>query len=235
MKQKQMVWDLPVRVFHWALAASFVAAYAISDSERWRNLHVAFGYTVAALVAFRLLWGFVGTHHARFASFRYRPMEAIAYLREIATGRARHYTGHNPAGSWAVYAILVLAAGTAVSGYLTLNEIGGDAFEEVHELLANAWLVVVAFHVAGVIASSLAHRENLARAMVTGYKRGAGERPAAAGFGVNAMGLAVAAAVIGFWSWTMLTGGGAISSAEAADEWHDGEHLLVEEHEKDDD
>jgi cytochrome b len=235
MNQKQMVWDLPVRVFHWTLAASFVAAYATSDSERWRNLHVAFGYTVLGLVAFRLLWGFVGTPHARFASFRYRPAQAFAYLREIATGRARHYTGHNPAGSWAVYAMLVLAVGTAVSGYLTLNEIGGDAFEEVHEFLANTWLVVVLAHVAGVIASSLAHRENLARAMVTGYKRGAGERPATAGFGVKAMGLAVAAAVIGFWSWTMLAGGGALSSAEAADDGLDGEHLLVEEHEKDDD
>ncbi|MGB5103504.1 MAG: cytochrome b/b6 domain-containing protein [Steroidobacteraceae bacterium] len=234
MNQKQVVWDLPVRIFHWTLAASFAAAYAISDSERWRNLHVAFGYTVLGLVAFRLLWGFVGTHHARFASFRYRPAEAIAYLKEIATGRARHYTGHNPAGSWAVYAILALGAGTAVSGYLTLNEIGGDAFEEVHEFLANTWLVVVSLHVAGVIASSLAHRENLVRAMVTGYKRGAGERPAT-GLGVSAVGLAVAAAVLGFWGWTMLAGGGAISSAEATEDGHDGEHLLVDAHGKDDD
>lgn len=234
MNQKQLVWDLPVRVFHWTLAASFAAAYAISDSERWRNLHVAFGYTVIGLVAFRLLWGFVGTHHARFASFRYRPAEAIAYLREIATGRARHYTGHNPAGSWAVYAILALGVGTAVSGYFTLNEIGGDVVEEVHEFLANAWLVVVMLHVAGVIVSSLVHRENLARAMVTGRKRGAGERPAA-GFGVSAVGLAIAAAVFGFWSWTMLAGGGAIPSAEAADDGHDGEHLLDEVHDKDDD
>lgn len=234
MNQKQVVWDLPVRIFHWTLAASFVAAYAISDSERWRNLHVAFGYTVLGLVAFRLLWGFVGTHHARFASFRYRPAEAIAYLWEIATGRARHYTGHNPAGSWAVYAILALGAGTAVSGYLTLNEIGGDTFEDVHELLANTWLVVVLLHVAGVIVSSLAHRENLARAMVTGCKRGAGERPAT-GLGVGAVGLAVAAAVLGFWGWTMLSGGGAISTAEAADDGHDGEHLLVEAREMDDD
>lgn len=233
MNPKQLVWDLPVRVFHWSLAASFAAAYAISDTERWRNLHVTLGYTVLGLLAFRLLWGFVGTHHARFVSFRYRPAEAIAYLREIATGRTRHYTGHNPAGSWAVYAILALGLGTAVSGYLTLNAIGGDAFEGVHEFLANAWLVVVMMHVAGVILSSLAHRENLARAMVTGYKRGAGERPAA-GVGVSAVGLAVAAAVLGFWSWTMLAGGGPVASAEAADE-HDGEHLLVEAREMDDD
>lgn len=235
MNQQQQVWDLPVRVFHWLLAASFVAAYAISDSERWRNLHVTFGYTVLGLIAFRLLWGLVGTHYARFASFRYRPAEAINYLKEIATGRARHYTGHNPAGSWAVYAILALGIGAGVSGYLTFNEIGGDAFEEVHELLANAWLVVVMLHVAGVIVSSLAHRENLARAMLTGYKRGAGDRPAAAGPGVSAVGLAVAAAVLGFWGWTMLAGGGPIASAAAADDEHDGEHLLVEAHEMDDD
>lgn len=234
MNQEQMVWDLPVRVFHWLLAASFALAYFIADSERWRNLHVALGYTVLGLIAFRLLWGCVGTHYARFTSFRYRPAEAITYLKEIATGRARRYTGHNPAGSWAVYAILALGIGTGVSGYLTFNEIGGDVSEEVHEFLANAWLFVVMLHVAGVIVSSLAHRENLGRAMVTGYKLGAGQRPAA-GPGVSAVGVAVAAAVLGFWGWTMLAGGGAIASAGSAEGDHDGEPLLVGSQEIDDD
>jgi cytochrome b len=234
MKQKHIVWDLPVRVFHWLLAASFVVAYAISDSERWRNLHVALGYTALGLVAFRLLWGLVGTHYARFSSFRYRPSEAVTYLKEIATGRPRNYVGHNPAGSWAVYAILALGLTTGVSGYLSFNEIGGDVFEEAHEFLANAWLVVVLLHVAGVIVSSLAHRENLARAMVTGYKLGASER-AATGLGVSALGLAVATAVLAFWTWSALGGVGPVPSAQGAEHEHDGEQPVAGDEESGDD
>ena len=237
MNERQLVWDLPVRVFHWLLAASFAGAYLISDSERWRGAHVALGYTVLGLIAFRFMWGFVGTHYARFSSFRYRPSEAFTYLKGIVTGRARHYTGHNPAGSWAVYAILVLGLATGLSGYLTLNEIGGDTFEEVHEILANAWLLTVLLHVTGVIVSSLAHRENLVRAMVTGYKLGAGDRPVA-GLGARAVGVVVGATVLAFWTWSALSGVGPVPSAQAAEQEYDGERLPgedVEEWEQSDD
>lgn len=234
MSERKLVWDLPVRVFHWALAASFAAAYAISDSERWRGVHVGLGYTALALIGFRLLWGLVGTHHARFASFRYRPWEALVYLKELATGRARHYTGHNPAGSWAVYAILALGLATGATGYLTFNEIGGDAFEEAHEVLANAWLLVVALHVAGVIVSSLVHRENLARAMVTGYKLADSPRPAG-GPAVSLLGIAMAVAVVAFWTWSALGGAGPLATAEAGEPSHDGEHLFEEDEDCDDD
>lgn len=165
------VWDLPTRFFHWALALSFGAAYVISESERLRQVHVVLGYTVLGLVAFRLIWGFVGTPYARFRSFLFRPAAALGYLRSLVRGRPQQHVGHNPAGSYAVYAILLLAAGTGLSGYCTYNEIGGDGLEELHEVLANAWLIVVCLHVLGVIVSSLVHRENLARSMVTGYKR----------------------------------------------------------------
>lgn len=205
MNAKTRVWDLPVRVFHWSLAASFAGAYLLAESERLRNVHVMLGYTVLGLIAFRLLWGFVGSRYARFSSFLYGPRAALRYLRDAATGRPAGYVGHNPAGSWAVYGLLLLGIATGVSGYLNYNELGGEGMEEVHAFLANAWLVVVGAHVLGVVFSSIAHRENLARAMVTGYKRGAASASIAGT--APAVGVAVAVAVVGFWGWSMLAGG----------------------------
>lgn len=181
MTRKILVWDLPVRLFHWALAAAFVGAYVLSESERWRLVHVTLGYSVLALIAFRLLWGFIGTRYARFASFVYGPGAALRYVADLARRRPAHYIGHNPAGSWAVYLMLALAIGTGLSGWLHYNDFGGEVFEEIHEVLGNAWLVVVLIHVAGVIASSLAHRENLARTMITGMKQVRADEPAAEG------------------------------------------------------
>lgn len=181
MNRKILVWDLPVRLFHWTLAAAFVGAYVLAESERWRLVHVTLGYTVMALVLFRLVWGFIGTRYARFASFAYGPGAALRYVADLARRRPAHFIGHNPAGSWAVYLMLALAVGTGVSGWLQYNDIGGEAFEEIHEVLGNAWLVVVLIHVAGVIASSLAHRENLARTMVTGMKEARADEAAAEG------------------------------------------------------
>jgi cytochrome b len=164
------VWDLPVRLFHWGLVACFVLAYLTSDSERQRELHVNAGYVAVGLIALRLVWGFVGSRFARFSSFLYSPREAWSYLRGVTRGTAPRYLGHNPAGSYAIYAILLLACATGLSGYLMFNEIGGEEMEDVHEFFANAWLLVIIGHVAGVIFSSYAHRENLARSMITGNK-----------------------------------------------------------------
>lgn len=201
MKERVLVWDLPVRAFHWLLASSFAVAWLLSDSERTRDIHVMLGYTVLGLIAFRVVWGFAGTRYARFRSFLYRPREALAYVGGLLRGNARHYAGHNPAGSFAIWAILGLAVLTAGAGWATFYEIGGDAFEELHELFANAWLIVVFMHVAGVIVSSLLHRENLARAMLNGYKQaepGEGIRR-----GATVIGALVVAAVVGFWTWSL--------------------------------
>ena len=209
------VWDLPVRVFHWALVASFGTAYVLSETERLRRVHVMLGYTVLGLIAFRLVWGFVGTYYARFSSFLFGPGAVLGYLGSVARGRPQHHLGHNPAGSWAIYAILALGAATGVTGYLTLNELGGEGVEDLHETLANAWLVVVFVHVAGVIVSSLAHRENLAASMVTGYKRAAAGASATSSPSRTAVGVLAALGVAAFWVGWLLTGGGA-SAAGAA-------------------
>lgn len=230
MSGKTKVWDLPLRVFHWALAASFIGAYALADSERLRNVHVMLGYTVLGLLVFRLAWGFVGTQHARFRSFAFSPLAAARHLRDELAGRAKRYVGHNPAGSWAIYGLLLLGAATGISGYLTFNEVGGEAFEEIHEVLANAWLLLVALHVLAVVATSLAHRENLVRTMITGRKHGAADGavpPSAAVLGVT-----LAAAVLGFWTWNLATLGTAETGFART---HGGQYELEAHHENDDD
>lgn len=204
MRDKTLIWDLPTRVFHWALATSFAGAWLLADGERLRNIHVMFGYTVLGLVLFRLVWGFVGTRYAQFRSFMYRPRELAAYAQAILHGDRPHYAGHNPAGSFAIWAILMLAALTGLTGYATYNEFGGDALEELHEFLANTWLLIVGLHIGGVILASLLDRENLARAMVTGYKRA--EPAAAIRSGVYGLGSLLVVSVLGFWLWTLVAG-----------------------------
>lgn len=169
-KSRILVWDLPTRTFHWLLALSFVGAYATSDSERLRDVHVALGYTMLGLVAFRFVWGLIGTRYARFGSFAFGWRSVLGYLRSLLSRSPQHYLGHNPAGSWAIYGLLGLTVLAGATGYATYNELGGHWLEEVHEFMGNALLALVLVHVAGVLASSLIHRENLARAMVSGYK-----------------------------------------------------------------
>lgn len=204
MDMKIKVWDLPVRVFHWLLAASFAGAYVLAESERLRNVHVMLGYTVLGLIAFRVLWGLVGSRYARFGSFLYGPGAALRYLREALQGRPQRYAGHNPAGSWAVYAMLLLGTATGISGYLRFNDLGGAGMEELHEVIGNVWLVVVGAHVVGVLFSSFVHRENLVRAMITGYKQGAAS--ASIPGSAPAIGVVMAVAVLGFWGWALLAG-----------------------------
>lgn len=172
MTQRILVWDIPTRVFHWLLAASFAGAFLTAESERWRDLHVMLGYGFAGLIAFRLVWGLIGTRYARFRAFLFSPREVMAYLRSLASRSPRHYLGHNPAGSIAIFLLLGLGALTAVTGWMHFNDLGGEWTEEVHEAAANGMLAVVAVHILGVLVSSLLHRENLVRAMFTGRKSG---------------------------------------------------------------
>ena len=194
---RTLVWDLPTRVFHWLLAASFAGAYITSESERLRDVHMLLGYAAAGLVAFRLLWGVIGTRYARFTSFPLSPRALVDYLKSLLALSPRHYFGHNPAGSWAILGMLALIAGTALTGWANALEIGPEWVEDVHEAFGNAALALVVVHVAAVIVSSLLHRENLPRAMLTGYKPGGG--PAAAGTRWF-VALALLAVVGAFWA-----------------------------------
>jgi cytochrome b len=165
------VWDPFVRVFHWSLVVLFGIAFLTGDEIEW--LHLAAGYGIAGLVALRIVWGLVGTRHARFTSFVRGPREVLAYLRDAALLRAPRHLGHNPAGGAMIVALLVLIAGTAVTGHMMTSDAywGAKWVEEVHEAFANLTLALVALHVLGVLFASLEHRENLIRAMFTGRKR----------------------------------------------------------------
>lgn len=179
------VWDPLVRVFHWSLVTAFIVAFVTED--HYLGLHVQAGYTIIGLVLFRLLWGVIGTRHARFADFVRGPQAVLAYLKSLLTRQPSHHLGHNPAGGWMVLALLVALLLTTLTGLLTYGigesaagpfaALGGnpggfwsEAMEEVHEVLANLTLLLVFIHVAGVIVSSVLHHENLVRAMLTGRK-----------------------------------------------------------------
>lgn len=172
-----------MRVSHWLLVACVVAAWLTRDA-RLADLHAAAGWCALFLVAFRVVWGFAGTAHARFANFAYGPRAAMRYVGDSLKGSPRHYTGHNPAGSWSVYLLLAGIVVVCVTGavaigamfgigpvHLRLPPAAADALREAHEWLAWALLAVIAVHVAGAVGSSVLHRENLVGAMLTGRKR----------------------------------------------------------------
>lgn len=197
MSQRIMVWDVPTRVFHWLLVLSFAGAFLTSESERYRDIHVALGYILLGLIAFRLLWGFFGTRYAQFRSFLFKPGEVVAYLKSLFKGKPAHYVGHNPAGSVAIWLLLALGIVSGATGMMLFQDVGGEAVEELHEFASYAMLAVVGLHVAGVAVSSVMHRENLVRSMVTGYKSaepGAGIRRSHAWLGAI-----ILSVVVAFW------------------------------------
>lgn len=223
-----LVWDWPTRIFHWTLAGSFAGAWLTAESERLALWHMSFGFTMLGLVAFRLFWGVAGTRHARFRNFLTGPGAVWRYLRSLLSPRPEHHTGHNPAGAVAVVLLLLLAAGTALTGWAYWSEIGGEFFEDVHEAMATAMLAVVGVHVAGVLLSSLLHRENLVGAMLTGFKRGTPE--AAIPRARPLVALLLVAALAAFWSYawspSSFLRGGPVAEAPAGAEGsgaHEGE------------
>lgn len=179
------VWDPLVRGFHWLLVLAFGLAYITED--HFLALHTFAGYLVGGLVLLRLLWGVVGSSHARFAAFVKRPREVIAYLKDVIAFRAHRYLGHNPAGGAMVVALILMLTLTLVTGmaaYGAEQQAGplagimaglpywmGKGCEEVHEFAANATLVLVVLHVIGVLTASLQHGENLVKSMITGRKQ----------------------------------------------------------------
>jgi len=198
-----LVWDAPTRVFHWTLVICFVLAIATGDPDRFRDLHVFFGYVILGLICFRIFWGFAGSRYARFNTFLYSPLAAIAYMGEVLTGRADRHLGHNPAGSVAIFLMLALGLLICVTGIVVLGAEEsqgmfrsltdrplGEFTRVLHEALAWLMLAFVLAHVGGVVVESLVHRENLAKAMFTGRKIGG------AGDGIGSSHPRIAVAII---------------------------------------
>jgi len=208
-----LVWDAPVRVFHWLMVLSFAGAYLTAESERWRLLHVTLGYTMAGLLAFRLVWGLVGTRHARFASFVRGPASVLRYLRSLVNAQPEHHVGHNPAGALAIVALLGLTGLVTAAGWATYNDLGGEWLGELHEGAANAMLAVVGVHVAGVLLGSWLHHDNLVGAMLSGRKLGLPQDAVRSAW--RSVAVLMLAAVLGFWAfqWQSAPAPGAAMSA----------------------
>lgn len=194
------VWDLPLRLFHWTLVAAVALAFLSSEEgsplSEW---HIASGWTAAVLIGFRIVWGFVGGEHSRWADF-VRPSRLGDHLGELIRFRPEPVLGHNPLGALSVLVLLALAAAVVWTGAVL-----GEAGEELHEVLAWTLLGLIGVHVLAVLLMSLLTRENLARAMVTGRKpadRHPGARDArrAPGYGLLLAALAVLASV-----WAILS------------------------------
>lgn len=194
-----LIWDVPTRVFHWSLVFSFSAAYLTSDGDCWALFHVAAGYTVLGLIAFRLIWGFWGTTHARFSNFIPSPRRVIDYLSHLFKGKPIHCAGHNPAGSIVILALLGLGIIVTVSGVLMYEDVEWPWVEEAHEWGTNLMLGLVGIHILGVITSSILHRENLIRAMLTGCKKGCESAAISKGYGW--LGITMIIMMSAFWLW----------------------------------
>lgn len=192
-----LVWDAPVRLFHWLMVVSFAGAWLTAESERWRLVHATLGYTMVGLVGLRIVWGLTGTRYARFTSFVRSPAAITRYITSLVKGTPERHVGHNPAGAIAILTMLLVTLSLGATGWAAYDSTSNEWLGELHEGVANAMLALVALHVAAVLASSLLHRENLVGAMVTGYKSGhAGDGIRKARWGVAAV---LIAFVIGWW------------------------------------
>jgi len=190
------VWDWPVRVFHWTLAATVLGAYLTGENDNLEHLHQTLGWVAAGLMGFRVVWGLVGTRYARFTEFVRSPAQVWAYIKSLRSGQPQHFVGHNPVGAVAVILLMGLTALSVYSGWLALAEDAAEWLEEAHEIAANTLVPVVLVHVIGVLWSSRTHGENLLKAMLTGRKTA----PSVAGIHRNwgALGLAMLIAVAWF-------------------------------------
>lgn len=179
------VWDPFVRIFHWTLVLSFFIAYI--TEEDFLTIHSFAGYTVITLLILRIVWGVIGTRHARFSDFTYSPQTIKAFIKDTLNLRAKRYLGHNPAGGAMILLMIISLlittltgiavygieeqAGPLASWFTQKDSLWGDIFEEVHEFFANFTLLLVFIHVAGVIVESFIHKENLVQSMIDGNKR----------------------------------------------------------------
>lgn len=172
--ERKLIYDLPTRVFHWTFAGLFVAAFTIAktidDEAASFSWHMLVGLTIGLVVLLRILWGFAGTKHARFTDFVLSPGAAVRYFGGILTGHKRRWAGHNPASSWAALIMMGLALGLGLTGWLMASGGNPEAIEDVHELLANSFLILVVLHIAGVALHTLRHNEMIGLSMIDGRK-----------------------------------------------------------------
>jgi cytochrome b len=216
--------DAPTRVFHWLFALSFLGAYLTADGERFRQLHITLGYTMAGLLAFRVLYGLLGPRQAAL-SMLWRKLGGLwpwaqslqAAAQADASPAVNWRQGQNLFMALAIVALLVLVLPLTLSGYATYHEwgdfLGGDWIADVHEFFGNTVLAVVLAHIAAIVGLSVLRRKNLAAQMVSGRADGPGPDLAKRNHGWLAAVLLVA--VLAYWSWEWQQSPKGLISAQA--------------------
>ncbi len=160
------VWDLPTRIFHWALALCVgVALIVTPEGGSGFIVHAIAGYLALLLVVFRLPWGFLGSRRSRFADFLYPLNKVIDFALQHLRFKVTRYVGHNPVGGWMVVVLLVFVAGASVTGLL------GGFWRGLHALFGNLLILLIVLHLFGVVVDTLLARDNIVWAMITGRKR----------------------------------------------------------------
>ena len=214
MTGRILVWDLPVRVFHWTLAVLVVFSYVAGKiGGGWMEWHLRSGYTIFALLVFRLAWGVVGSATARFTHFLKGPRAAIDYVAHLRAGRRPFMGGHNPLGGWMVAFMLAILVAQVATGLFADDEIATQGplaakvsnatVERMSALHSqNSWLIVgvVAFHVAAVLFYQWKLGIDLLRPMIHGWRDSGSEtdigEPKRASLGRAAVLMALAAALV---------------------------------------
>lgn len=191
MTTRIKLWDLPTRVFHWLLVVAIGAAWASGEiGGNWMVWHGRIGLLIVGLVAFRLIWGVIGSTYARFASFVRGPASIVAYLRG-----QWHGLGHNPLGALSVLGLLTLVALQATTGLFAYNDdigFGGPFYAaissdlsatltKIHHKLFDGLLVLVGLHIAAILFYTHVKKDNLVKPMLTGWKDGRPEQSARGG------------------------------------------------------
>lgn len=178
------IWDVPTRMFHWLLAASIVASWATAElSDTLMQVHMWLGYWTLGLVIYRILWGVIGSRHARFVSFLKGPGTIFRYARSLVDGSHRESAGHNPMGGWMVAVMLALAGAQAVSGLFSSDDLtafgawSGGVSERTsnqmtgfHELNFNLIVAAVGAHLVAIGVYQFGLGKDLIGPMLTGHK-----------------------------------------------------------------
>lgn len=172
--KKTLIYDLPTRIFHWLFASMFLGAFFIAkvfdDESRIYPLHMLLGISMAFAVILRIIWGISGSSTAKFSSFNLKPKALVNYFNDVLKKHDNHLSVHNPASSWVAIIMMFLSLALATTGYLMTVKIYKEVFEEMHEIFANAFILVAILHVSGVVLHNFRYRDGTALSMFSGSK-----------------------------------------------------------------
>lgn len=182
MNNKLLIWDLPIRLFHCLLVISITYSWFSIEILEDLEQHFLAGYAVLALILFRIIWGFIGTTYARFNSFSYSPKETFVYLKNINKSDSKKHLGHNPAGSWSVFAFILVISLQVITGlfstddyffgplYTLIDKATSSTLTQIHHFNFDVLTVLIVTHVVAIIFYRVFKKTSLTLPMITGHK-----------------------------------------------------------------